>query len=194
MSARRVRRAVRPTEKERFGPPETQNRPLPQRHTREQNWAVDRNKCFHGEIGTHSCICFPDNGVDTTSVPNFTPPFFPKEAPSLPLKRCCHSLAALTSVVVDDRKSRNEFVAAADLAMMCTMMRARLLRSSFALPRLIFFISLLIARHATAQHARDIIPTTLRGKKEKGEKEVIMSSPPSLAAPPPYHLGEDGGT
>ena len=106
MSARRVRRAVCPTEKERFGPPETQNRPLPQRHTREQNWAVDRNKCFHGEIGTHSCICFPDNGVDTTSVTKFTTtPQPPKEAPSLPLKRCCHSLAALTSVVVDDTHS-----------------------------------------------------------------------------------------
>ena len=56
-----------------------------------------------------------------------------RKAPSLSFKQICHSLAAdLCSVVFVARKSRNEFVS--DLAMMCTMMRARLLRSPFALP------------------------------------------------------------
>ena len=55
-----------------------------------------------------------------------------RKAPSLSFKQICHSLAAdLCSVVFVARKSRNEFVS--DLAMMCTMMRARLLRSPFSL-------------------------------------------------------------
>ena len=71
-----------------------------------------------------------------------------------------------------ESQAKNEFVAA-DLVMMCTMMRAGLLRfpPSFSLTRLIFlYRSSSRARHATAQHARDDAYPLLRGRKEEEEE------------------------
>ena len=119
-----------------------------------------------------------------------------KRKPSA-LSPCCLSFSAPSyfSRGCWESQAKNEFVAA-DLVMMCTMMRAGLLRfpPSFSLTRLIFlYRSSSRARHATAQHARDDAHTHPCGRgREEGEKEVINTR--RTIRPPLSLLGEDGAT
>ena len=172
-------RRVLPAGKERFGPPETQNRPLsalplplslsPRAATATRESEIGRRIEINAPMSKSALarsaiflptsqstsMCQTDVGKRRASA--LSPRCLSFTAPSYFSRGCWESQA------------KNEFVAD-DLVMMCTMMRAGLLRFSLSLTRLIFLYRSSL-RDTQRRNTHAMMHTHCCGEERKRRKE-----------------------